>query len=82
MPQVWTENGGGNTLFLVELNMSRKKTNKLNVAYEYGSKCFREGTLDNPYKHGTYMHKEWQRGFNDAFTSNIRGAAYAFEARA
>jgi hypothetical protein len=61
--------------------MSRKKTNKLNVAYEYGTNCFREGKLDNPYKYGTYMHKEWQRGFDDAFISNLNGVGYVSAAR-
>jgi hypothetical protein len=47
--------------------MSKKK----NPAYSLGYTCFKRGALDNPYKHGTYMYKEWQRGFDAAYMNNL-----------
>ena len=29
--------------------------------YEYGRQCFYKGNLNNPFRDGTYKHKEWLR---------------------
>ena len=44
---------------------------KQNPAYALGHRCFKKGALDNPYKYGTYMYKEWQRGFDAAYMENL-----------
>ena len=61
--------------------MSRNNRNKQNTAYELGFRCFNRGALDNPYKHGTYMYKEWQRGFDAAYMHNLAGVSHVSESR-
>lgn len=46
-----------------------KKTG-LEIAYERGRDAFIEGVFTSPYNEQTMKHKEWQRGFNDAFYNN------------
>lgn len=59
--------------------MSNKR--KKNPAYDLGFKCFVRGALDNPYKYGSYMYKEWQRGFDTAYMNNLHGVSHASESR-
>jgi len=39
--------------------------------YEYGRQCFYKGNLNNPFRDGTYKHKEWLRGFNRGYFDNL-----------
>jgi len=49
----------------------RKKSNQQTDAYKLGYKCFKQGFMDNPYKYGSYYYKEWQRGFDAAYMTNL-----------
>ena len=40
-------------------------------AFHKGRKDFRYGRLDNPFRKGTLWAKEWERGFNAAYFSNL-----------
>ena len=43
---------------------------ELAKAYGLGVEAFHKGSFDNPYKRDTLPAKEWQRGWNDAYTNN------------
>jgi hypothetical protein len=45
--------------------------NPLQIAFEMGHRAFLRGVFDAPYKDGTVLLKEWQRGFNQAYFQNI-----------
>jgi hypothetical protein len=44
--------------------------NQLQVAFEMGHRSFYKGVFDAPYKDGTVLLKEWQRGFDTAYFQN------------
>lgn len=46
------------------------KNTGLAIAYERGRDAFKEGVFTSPYDDQTIKHKEWQRGFDDAFSEN------------
>lgn len=48
--------------------MSEK--NPLGIAFEMGKRAFYKGVFDAPYKQGTVLLKEWERGFNTAYFEN------------
>lgn len=54
--------------------------NELQRAFTLGSEAFRKGSFDNPYKRESLPAKEWQRGWNAAYSDNYwkrRIAAHA-----
>lgn len=44
--------------------------NPLVIAFEMGKRAFYKGIFDAPYKEGTVLLKEWQRGFNHSYFDN------------
>mgnify|MGYP003624472782 CR=1 FL=1 len=40
------------------------------IAHSRGKDAFTEGTFSSPYALGTIKHKEWQRGFDEAFSKH------------
>jgi hypothetical protein len=44
--------------------------NPLTIAYEMGKRAFYKGIFDAPYKEGTVLLKEWQRGFDYSYFEN------------
>ena len=44
----------------------------LRLQYERGIRSFRKGKVKSPYPLNTMLHREWQRGFNDAFAHNLK----------
>lgn len=44
-----------------------KSKNQLEIAFEMGMKAFRVNNQDSPYKQGTVLHKEWQRGYDRGY---------------
>lgn len=43
----------------------------LKIQYQQGYMAFIRGLLSNQYNEATVMGKEWQRGFNDAYFTNL-----------
>ena len=55
-----------------ELGSSRGRTEmKSQKALEKGRKAFRAGNFNNPYGVKSYLRKEWERGFNEAYFENL-----------
>ena len=52
--------------------MATGSKNFLQIAYDMGYKAFCKGYFDSPYKEGTVLLKEWQRGFDTAYFDNIK----------
>lgn len=48
-----------------------KSKNQLEIAFEMGMKAFRVNNQDSPYKQGTVLFKEWQRGYDRAYFDNL-----------
>lgn len=46
------------------------KKKPLEVAFDMGQKAFHRGIFDSPYKESSFLHKEWQRGFDTGFFQN------------
>lgn len=44
---------------------------KSQKALEKGRKAFRAGNFNNPYGVKSYLRKEWERGFNEAYFENL-----------
>ena len=54
--------------------MSSKKNAKkkpLQVAFQMGYNAFYRGIFDSPYKKTSFLHKEWQRGWNTGYFDNL-----------
>jgi hypothetical protein len=49
-------------------NQPKKKP--LQVAFDMGKNAFYRGIFDSPYKKTSFLHKEWQRGFNAGYFEN------------
>jgi len=49
-----------------------KTGSSLKNAYEMGRKAFQRGILFSPYKRSSVLNKEWQRGFDTAYFTNLR----------
>lgn len=47
------------------------KSNGLSEAYNKGYEAFMRGNLINPYRPRSYFWKEWERGFNASYFSNL-----------
>ena len=47
----------------------------LSVQYIYGQEAFRKNKK-NPYKANTMQYREWLRGWNNAFFSNLKKVKY------
>jgi hypothetical protein len=45
--------------------------NFLKIAFDMGYRSFSKGIFDSPYKSGTVLLKEWQRGFDRAYFDNL-----------
>ena len=45
--------------------------NPLQIAFDMGFRAFQRGIFDSPYKEGTVLLKEWHRGFNTAYFTNL-----------
>jgi hypothetical protein len=43
----------------------------MNEVFKQGYKAFTAGVMDNPYAEYLMVHREWQRGFNKAYTDNL-----------
>jgi len=39
--------------------------------FDEGHKAFEEGQLDNPYRQDTKNFKDWELGFNRAYSDNL-----------
>jgi hypothetical protein len=48
-----------------------KQETKLKTAYDMGKRAFYRGILFSPYKRASVLNKEWQRGFDTAYFSNL-----------
>lgn len=46
--------------------------NTLGKAFSIGRASFFNGVLDCPYKGGSMLEKEWNRGFNTAYFDNLK----------
>lgn len=46
--------------------------NTLGKAFSMGRYSFYNGVFDCPYKNGSMMEKEWNRGFNTAYFDNLK----------
>lgn len=57
------------------MKVTRSKVKQPKYAFDQGVIAFYKGNLDNPYKPGTYYWKEWHRGFDSAYFSNLAIAA-------
>lgn len=44
--------------------------NPLQIAFDMGYRAFQRGVFEAPYKDGTVLLKEWNRGFNRAYFDN------------
>lgn len=44
----------------------------LAVAFDMGRRAFYKGFFDSPYKGGSMLEKEWQRGFNTGYFEQQR----------
>jgi Ni/Co efflux regulator RcnB len=49
--------------------VTKKKT--FNDAYVKGFEDFQKGNTINPYRPRSYFWKEWERGFNASYFSNL-----------
>lgn len=52
--------------------MRKHTTKPKNNAFILGSQCFSRGKLINPFKENSHMYREWQRGFDNAYFSNLQ----------
>lgn len=43
----------------------------LRFQYEAGGRAFSGGYIENPYKEGTNQWREWQRGFDAMYFTNL-----------
>ena len=43
----------------------------LRVQYERGYNDFRRGRINNPFPEDTMQHREWQRGFDKAYSDQL-----------
>lgn len=48
------------------------KKKPLQVAFEMGQRAFVRGIFKSPYKETSFLHKEWKRGFDTGFFSNMK----------
>lgn len=39
--------------------------------FEQGRRAFKYGNIDSPYAEGTFMFREWTRGFNAEYFANL-----------
>ena len=44
----------------------------LKIQHQRGFKDFYRAKINNPFNSNTMQHREWQRGFNDAFAHNLK----------
>jgi len=45
----------------------------LERAFRKGVEAFQRGVFNSPFSSGSLNHKEWQRGFDFAYLSNLDG---------
>ena len=54
----------------------------LRIQFEKGVQWFRQGKVRSPYPLNTMQYREWQRGFNSAYTNNLKKVkGYEFRRR-
>ena len=44
----------------------------LKIQFEKGINAFKKGNMKNPYHFRTMQYREWQRGFNFAYSINLK----------
>ena len=44
----------------------------LKIQFEKGINAFKKGNMKNPYHFRTMRYREWQRGFNFAYSINLK----------
>ena len=44
----------------------------LKIQHQRGFKDFCRGKIINPFNSRTMQHREWERGFNDAYAHNLK----------
>tara|TARA_R110000824_G_scaffold202217_1_gene386453 strand:- start:288 stop:515 length:228 start_codon:yes stop_codon:yes gene_type:complete len=44
----------------------------LRIQYQKGYDSFRRGKVTSPFHPNSMQHREWARGFNDAFARNLK----------
>jgi len=54
----------------------------LRMQYEKGYKDFQRGRVTNPFHQDTMQHREWQRGFNQAYAEQLSRVQENEQARA
>jgi len=56
-------------------NKRQAKKKPLQVAFDMGKNAFYRGIFDSPYKKTSFLHKEWQRGWNVGYFENLEPKA-------
>ena len=56
-------------------NKRQKQPQQKQEAYLLGEDCFHKGRLNNPFKRNSFLFREWQRGFDNAYFNNLERVA-------
>lgn len=57
---------------LIMGGVAKKKGATLQQAYDKGMYAFNKGYFDSPYPRKSILYKEWLRGFNTAYFTNLK----------
>lgn len=57
------------------MRKKKQQRHQKHDAYLLGEECFHKGRLNNPFKVNSFLHREWQRGFDNAYFNNLEGVA-------